>query len=62
LAARAGERLPEYSAELYLYMSITRPNQYVVKGYTAGLMPQSFSATLDAQRLADLIAFLMTLE
>jgi mono/diheme cytochrome c family protein len=62
IAARAGERLPDYSAELYIYMSITRPNQYIVEGFTAGLMPQAFSATLDAQRLADLIAFLMTLE
>ncbi|MBI3764063.1 MAG: c-type cytochrome [Chloroflexi bacterium] len=60
VAARAASRKPGYSAELYLYESITKPSAYVVQDFQDGLMPQNFAQTLTPQQQADLIAFLMT--
>ena len=60
VATRAASRRPGYSAQLYLYESITRPNAYVVDGFPSGVMPQDFLKRLKSQDLADLIAFLST--
>jgi nitric oxide reductase subunit C len=60
VASRAGTRQPGYSAEEYLYESIVDPNAYVVAGFQGGLMPANYARRLDAQQLADLLAFLMT--
>lgn len=60
VASRAGGRRPGYSAQLYLYESITRPNAYIVDGFSPGVMPQNFRQILKPQQIADLIAFLMT--
>jgi cytochrome c551/c552 len=62
IATRAATRKPGYSAELYIYESITRPNAYVVDGFLPDLMPQTFKDTLTPQELADVIAFFMTLK
>jgi cytochrome c2 len=61
IASAAAAREPDLSAELYLYKSITRPDSFVAPGYTPGLMPKTFVDTLPAQALADLIAYLLTL-
>jgi cytochrome c2 len=58
IAQRAGSTRPGYSAEAYLYESITNPNAYVVQGFQSGVMPQIFSQTLTPQQIADVIAFL----
>ena len=60
VATRAASRKPGYSAQLYLYESITRPGAYVVAGFPNGLMPQDFKTRLRPKDLADLIAFLLT--
>jgi nitric oxide reductase subunit C len=60
VATRAASRKPGYSAQLYLYESITHPNAYVVDGFPSGVMPQDFKTRLQPQDLSDLIAFLMT--
>jgi cytochrome c2 len=60
VAARAATRKTGYSAQLYLYESITHPNAYVVDGFPSGVMPQDFTTRLRPQDLSDLIAFLMT--
>jgi len=62
IAARAAARKPGYSAEVYLYESITRPDIYLVEGFQPDLMPKTFKETLKPQEIADLIAFLMTLK
>ena len=62
LATRAGTRRPGYSAELYIYESITRPNAYIVDTFQPDLMPKTFKETLKPQDLANLIAFLLTLK
>jgi len=60
VATRAASRKAGYSAQLYLYESITHPNAYVVEGFPSGVMPQDFKTRLRPQDLSDLIAFLMT--
>jgi len=60
VAGRAASRKPGYSAQLYLYESITRPNAYVVSGFPSGLMPPDFRSRLRPQDLSDLISFLLT--
>lgn len=62
VATRAATAEPDLSASLYLYKSITRPDATVAEGYTLGLMPKGFRDTLAPETMADLIAFLLTLE
>jgi mono/diheme cytochrome c family protein len=57
LGQAAGTRRPEYTAEAYLYESITNPNAFVVQGFQGGVMPQTFKDILSPQQLADVIAF-----
>jgi mono/diheme cytochrome c family protein len=42
----------------YIHESIVDPNAYIVPGFQAGLMPQTFGKMFKAQQLADLVAFL----
>lgn len=69
LAAHVAERLTaaDYtgratSVEAYLYESITSPNAFVVAGFAPNIMPATYSQSLTAQELADLIAYLVTLQ
>ncbi len=57
----AGERVPGQNAGLYLYTSIVEPNAYINESYVAGLMPQTYSAVLSSEQIADIIAYLLTL-
>jgi hypothetical protein len=61
LAETAATRVPGQSAEAYLYNSIIHPNDFVVQGYLAGIMLQTYEQTLSDQDLADLITYLLTL-
>ena len=49
-----------YSAEQYVVESIVRPGDYVVGGYSSGLMPDNFGVRMTEQQLADIVAFLKT--
>jgi len=49
-----------YSVEQYLVESVTRPGDYVVDGYSSGLMPVNFGVRMTDQQLADIVSFLMT--
>jgi len=60
IADRAGTTREGYSAEEYLRESIVLPAEFLAEGYPVTVMPRSFGERLDAQDLADLIAFLMT--
>lgn len=62
VAGRATERVPELSAEEYLRQSIVEPNAYIVEGFSEGLMYQNYGRELTDQQIADLVAFLLTLE
>jgi mono/diheme cytochrome c family protein len=46
------------SLDQYVHESIVDPNAYIVPGFTAGLMPQTFAQVLKPQQIADLVAFL----
>jgi|GEM_PF-1193576 len=55
--------LPEfegYTAEEYIIESIIAPNDYIVPGYSIGIMPPNYSEQLSEQDLADLIAYIQT--
>jgi mono/diheme cytochrome c family protein len=61
-ALQSGERLSDpaltgYTPEQYLVESIVNPDAYIVPGYT-NAMPDNFGERLDAQMLADIIAYL----
>ena len=65
LARIQNERLAEagfagYTVEQYLVESITRPGDYVVDGYSSGLMPDNFGGRMTDQQLADIVSYLMT--
>ena len=59
IAERAGTTREGYSAEEYLHESIVLPCEFLAEGPVC-LMPRNFGERLDAQDVADLIAFLMT--
>ncbi len=61
-AARAQTRVEGLSAEEYLHQSILEPNAYVVPGFPSNVMYPNFAEQLTAQDLADLVAYLLTLE
>jgi mono/diheme cytochrome c family protein len=50
------------SAEQYLLESIVLPNAYIVSGFAAGVMPQTYGDTVTAEQTADMIAYLLSLK
>ncbi|KAA3644512.1 MAG: hypothetical protein DWQ07_13915 [Chloroflexi bacterium] len=62
LALRAGNRITGYAAEDYIRESILDPGAYLVPGFTSGVMPQSFEATLEPEELNAIVAFLLALK
>ena len=69
VASRAAEVIQQSNytgsattAEGYLRESILDPNLYVESGFVPGVMYQGYSSTLSEGQLADLVAFLLTLE
>ncbi|HRE47459.1 MAG TPA: c-type cytochrome [Aggregatilineales bacterium] len=62
IAVTAAERVPGMDATTYLREAILQPNKFVVKGFTAGLMPASFEQLLSAKQVDDLLAYLMSLK
>lgn len=61
LARVAGERVTGQSAREYLYWSVLRPGQQLVAGYS-NIMYAAYEDSLEAADLADLIAYMLTLE
>jgi mono/diheme cytochrome c family protein len=62
LASRAGDTVAGLTAEEYIRQSIMEPSAYVVPGFPDGVMPQTFAETLTEEQIADLVAFLLTLQ
>ncbi len=70
IAARAGERVPDQSAEEYLRLSIIEPSAYLVPNtdinvFTAGetsLMFQQYADLLSEEDIDHLVAYMLTLE
>jgi mono/diheme cytochrome c family protein len=68
VGTRAAERIkdPSYTGkattpEQYLFESIVQPDAYLVPGFNP-VMPKDFGQKIDAQNMADLIAYLDTLK
>ncbi len=61
VGARAAGRVPGLSAEEYLRQSIVEPNAYLVEGYEAGVMYQTYGEELSEQEINDLVAYMLTL-
>ena len=61
VASVATNRQDGYTAEAYLLNSIVKPADYLVNGYT-NLMYTEYERKLSTQDLADLVAYLVTLE
>ena len=62
LAETAATRIDGESAASYLYNSIVNTNDFIVEGYAANIMLQTYGETLSDRDLSDLIAYLLTLE
>jgi len=60
ISSRAETIKPDYSAEMYIFESISNPNAYVVESFQSDMMPANYNGQLNAQQVADLVAFLMT--
>lgn len=52
-------RVEGQSPALYLYTSITAPNDYIVSDYPGSIMPQNYTETISQEDLADLLAYLL---
>ncbi len=62
IGAAAATRVAGESAEEYLYRSIVAPNDHVVEGFVAGIMPPVYGDTIPAPGLADIISYLLSLQ
>jgi mono/diheme cytochrome c family protein len=62
IGSHAGERVSGLSAEEYLRQSILEPNAHLAEGFSANIMPTTWSETLTKEQLDDLVAFLLTLK
>ena len=62
IGAAAATRVAGESAEEYLYRSIVAPNDHVVEGFVAGIMPPVYGDTIPAPDLADIISYLLSLQ
>jgi len=61
LYARSEGMVDGLSADEYIYQSIVYPNEYVVEGYPANVMPQVF-INLSEEELNGLVSYLKTIE
>ncbi|MCC6259543.1 MAG: cytochrome c [Anaerolineales bacterium] len=61
IATRAETRVPGQTAEEYIQLSILRPGDYVVEGFT-NIMIANFAKQLTNEEMNALVAFLMTLK
>ena len=59
-ATKAEGRVPGLSAEEYILESIVNPDAYIVEGFNAGDMYQTWEEDLSEQEIADLVAYLLT--
>ena len=57
----ATNRRPDESPALYLYLSITDPAAYEVPNFPSGVMPKDFAQRMSQQEIADVVAYLLTL-
>jgi pimeloyl-ACP methyl ester carboxylesterase len=62
VGTRAASRLDGQSAAVYLYDSIVAPEMFVVDDYITSNMPWAYDTGFTEEEIADLVAYLLTLE
>ena len=62
IARTAATRVEGQSAAEYLYNSIVNPNDYLVDGFEADLMPLNWAEIYTNLEIFDLVAYLLTLD
>lgn len=62
IGTAAATRSQAQSAEEYLERSIVAPNEYIVPGYPAGVMPRTYEVLLTEQQRRDIVAYMLTLK
>ncbi|MGI9643129.1 MAG: hydrogenase iron-sulfur subunit [Acidimicrobiia bacterium] len=62
IGTAAATRIPGMSAEDYLFESILDPNAYIVDGFEPNVMLANYDELLSEEEIANLVAFLLTLE
>ena len=62
IAGRAATRVSGQSAKQYLRESIVNTDGFIVDGFPKGVMPAALNDQLSDQQLADLVAYLLTLD
>ena len=62
ISTRAGDMRPPLSAHDYLTGAILYPEIYIVTRGMAGVMPTTYKQQFTAQEIADIVAYLLTLE
>lgn len=62
IGVEANSRVTGMSDEDYLRQAIMEPDAYVIEGFPHGLMPKQLAKKLSEQQVADLVAYLLTLE
>ncbi|PJF21773.1 MAG: hypothetical protein CUN56_09375 [Phototrophicales bacterium] len=61
LPDRAAERIPGMPAPVYLYHSIVNPHEYVVEGFSDGVMPVGYADVFSETELYDIVSYLLSL-
>lgn len=61
IASRAEQRMEAVDGSEYLLLSIMKPSEYVVEGFS-DLMPSNFGKSLSGEQLDALVVYLLTLQ
>ncbi len=61
LLYRAADRVEGQGPYTYMYNSIVNPNEHVVEGYPANVMPMNYADLLSEQDLYDIVAYMASL-
>ncbi len=62
IAGQAEARIAGVSAADYLHEAIVDPNSHIVEGFSQSIMPLNYADTLSEEQVADLVAYLLTLD
>jgi cytochrome c oxidase subunit II len=62
LGTYAANAVPGQSAEEYIHASIVKPNDHVVEGYPANVMPQDYGQRISEADLNTLVAYLLEMK
>ncbi len=61
VATRAETRIEDQGAAHYLFTSIVNPDDHIVEGFTADLMPENWAEIYTVRDIADIMSYLFTL-